>query len=105
MRPTASAKLFQSCCTGHHHASAQVYLRKAGGNDVKQGDFLTYDFKDVSIDSVQWSGASGGDGVPTESLSFSFDQVKIKYFPQDAKGKLATTPVQAGWDLSKNVAV
>ena len=49
----------------------------------------------------QWSGSSGGDDMPTESVSFAFGKVDIKYFPQDEKGGQGTA-VPASWDLRAN---
>ena len=31
------------------------------------------------VESVQWSGSSGGDDTPTESVSFAFAKVEIDY--------------------------
>ena len=53
--------------------------RNRGGQKV----FLEYDFTDVMVESIQWSGSSGGDDTPTESVSFAFAKVTIKYSLQD----------------------
>ena len=45
--------------------------------------FLQYDFTDVMVESIQWSGSSGGDDTPTESVSFAFAKVKVTYNKQD----------------------
>ncbi len=94
-----SPKLFQAACLGTHIPKIDVFLRKQtgkGGQDV----FLSYKFEEAMVESVQWSGSSGGDDTPTESLSFAFSKVTIEYKTQDATGKLlAGTPVV--WDLTK----
>lgn len=83
----ASPKLFSMCCTGDHVAKASLVLRKAGGKDNKQSIFLQYDLTEVYIESVQWSGSSGGDDTPTESVSIAFGKIEITNFVQDtAKG-------------------
>ena len=97
---TSSAKLFAHCCSGKHIAKAEVSLRKAAG-DAGQSVFLKYTFTDVMVESVQWSGSSGGDETPTESVSLAFAKVEIEYSSQDAKGKL-TKAGQASWDIAKN---
>ena len=61
--------------------------------------FLTYEFETVYVDNIQWSGSSGGDDAPTESVSFSFGKVTVTYTPQDKAGK-AASPVVASWDLT-----
>ncbi len=79
------ADLFAACCTGQHYAKAQVVMRKAAGTAGKQSTFMQYDFTDVMVESIQWSGSSGGDDTPTESVSFAFAKVKITYNKQDRR--------------------
>lgn len=95
----SSAKLFKACCTGQHFDEAIVHLRKATG-EGGQKPFLTYKFTDVMVESIQWSGSTGGDDTPTESVSFAFGKVEIEYFQQDDKGAMKTAG-QASWDLTK----
>jgi type VI secretion system secreted protein Hcp len=98
----ASPKLFLNCCTGKHIPKMTVSLRKQtgeGGQDV----YLKYTFDDVLVESVQWSGSSGGDDTPAESVAFAFAKVTVEYKPQGKDGKLsAGTPVT--WDLTKLVS-
>ena len=95
----ASPKLFKACCTGDHIKQMIVSMRKqtgTGGQDV----FLIYTFDTVFVESIQWSGSSGGDDTPTESVSFAFGKVTVEYKTQDKTGKLVSgTPVV--WDLTK----
>jgi type VI secretion system secreted protein Hcp len=95
----SSSKLFQACCRGDHFPTALVHLRKATG-EGGQKPFLTYKFTDVMVESIQWSGSSGGDDTPTESVSFAFAKVEVEYFMQDDKGALKTAG-QASWDATK----
>ena len=94
----ASAALFQACCDGTHFTTASVVLRKAGGKDAGQLPFLKYDFEEVFISSVQWSGSGGGDISPAESISISFGKISVEYSKQDDKGKMAKAG-QAAWDV------
>jgi type VI secretion system secreted protein Hcp len=93
----ASTKLFNAACLGTHIPKATLSLRKqtgVGGQDV----FLSYIFEEVMVESIQWSGSSGGDDTPTESLALAFGKVTVEYKVQDKAGKLtAGTPVV--WDL------
>lgn len=95
----ASPKLFEAVCLGTHIPSMLVSMRKqtgTGGQDV----FLTYTFDQVMVESVQWSGSTGGDDTPTESVSFAFAKVTFEYKTQGADGKLVSgTPVL--WDVTK----
>src|SRR5689334_14761341 len=84
----ASPALFLACCNGTHIGAAHVVLRKAGGTNPVE--YLSYDFHEVMVESIQWSGSSGGDDTPTESVSFAFGKVEAKYTPQDTKGAKGT---------------
>jgi type VI secretion system secreted protein Hcp len=94
----ASAKLFAACTKGDHYDSMKVIMRKAtgaGGQDA----FLTYTFTTVFVESIQWSGSTGGDDTPTESVSFAFGKVEIEYKAQGKDGKLKVDG-QASWDVT-----
>ncbi len=94
-----SPLLFQQCCLGKHFATAKVVLMKASG-DPNALQYLTYDFTEVYVESVQWSGSAGGDESPSESVSFAFGKVQINYTPQTATGA-SGSPVRGSWDLTK----
>jgi type VI secretion system secreted protein Hcp len=95
----ASPKLFKACCTGEHITKMTVSMRKQTGTGGQEA-FLIYKFDEVMVESVQWSGSSGGDDTPTESVSFAFAKVTVEYKTQGKDGKLvAGTPVV--WDLTK----
>jgi type VI secretion system secreted protein Hcp len=93
----SSALLFQACCSGKHFPTAELTMRKAGG-DAGQLPFLKYKFEDVLIESVQWSGSTGGDDSPTESLSLAFGKCEVEYQQQSADGNVGN-PVLAAWDI------
>jgi type VI secretion system secreted protein Hcp len=97
---SASPALFLNCCKGQHFTEGHVVLRKAGGDAL---EYLTYDFEEVFVESVQWSGSSGGDDTPTESVSFAFGKVDIKYTPQKGKGEKGTA-IPASWDIRQNTS-
>jgi len=96
---STSPLLFQQCCMGKHFASAQVVLQKASG-DQKALAYLVYDFTEVYVESVQWSGSAGGDETPAESVSLAFGKVQVSYTPQTATGAPGS-PVRGSWDLTK----
>ena len=99
---SASPLLFAACAKGSHIDKASVVLRKAGG-DAGQSIFLEYDFSLVYIESIQWSGSTGGDDTPTESVSIAYGAVKIQYFAQDDKGVVKLANV-AMWSAVTNTA-
>jgi len=52
------------------------------------------------VESVQWSGSSGGDDTPTESVSFAFGTVKITYNLQNSATGEVKKGSEASWDLT-----
>jgi type VI secretion system secreted protein Hcp len=99
----SSATLFANCCSGNHFPKAWVYIQKATGGTSGE-TYLEYDFKNVFVTSIQWSGSSGGDESPTESVSFSYEQVQVIYKAQEAGGKLGAQVI-AGWNQATNSKV
>ena len=95
----ASPSLFKSCCMGSFYDTATVVLRKAGGKAPLV--YLQYDFGEVYVDNIQWSGSSGGDDTPAESVSFSFATVKVQYWPQKKDGTAGTLS-DASWNITTN---
>jgi len=98
---TASAKLFQKCCDGTHIANGKLHCWEAGGDNNKV-EYLLYEMAEIFVDNVQWGG-SGASGKPSETVSFSFNQVVITYYPQNADGTKGDKQ-QAGWNVGKNAA-
>ena len=96
----SSPILFSSCCNGQHYSDATVVMRKAAGTSGKQSTFITYVFTDVMVESIQWSGSSGGDDTPTESVSFAFAKCSITYNTQNTKDGTTGTGASATWDLT-----
>ncbi len=92
----SSPGLFKACATGQHFPKATITMRKAG---TTQNPFLVYDFEVVYVTSINWSGSTGGDDSPTESVSFTFGKVTITYTPQDNTGAAAGEPQIASWNV------
>jgi type VI secretion system secreted protein Hcp len=94
----ASPLLFQSCCRGDHYPKAVITLIKSGGTSAF--DFIKYEFEKVYVESVQWSGAAGGDDTPLESVSLAFSRVSFTYTPQNPDGSKGS-PAVGAWDLER----
>jgi len=92
----ASPVLFQKCCAGQHFDKVVVTLNKATGKGPL--DFLVYEFSQVFVDNIQWSGASGGNDTPVESVSLSFGKMSVTYNGQKPDGSKGDTKV-GQWDL------
>ena len=78
---------------------AMLLLERAGGKAPLV--YLQYDFTEVYVDNIQWSGSSGGDDTPAESVSFSFATVKVQYWPQKKDGTAGTLK-DASWNVTTN---
>jgi type VI secretion system secreted protein Hcp len=96
---TGSPKLFATCASGDHYDTASVTLNKAAGKESIP--FLKYEFEEVFVDSIQWSGSGGGDDTPMESVSFAYGKVTMTYILQTGKGGKGDTIV-ASWDQRTN---
>ncbi len=98
-----SPALFLACAKGTHYKSATVTMVKPTGSPAGgagTAPFIEYDLSDVVVESIQWSGSSGGDDNPTESVSLAFTKVVYKSNTQSPTGSAVTS--QAGWDLVAN---
>jgi type VI secretion system secreted protein Hcp len=95
--------LYAACAGGTHYQKCVVTLRKAGGDTAVE--YLKYTFGTVFVESVQWSGSTGGDDTPAESISFAFGSMQVDYQPQGADGKALGGAIHAGWDVTTNKAV
>jgi len=94
----ASPKLFEMCCSGAPFANVALLLRKGSG----AGGALTiarFDFKLVAVKTMAWK---QGTKVPTESVTFEYGGMQVRYAAQNPDGSL-TSPVIAGWNRVRNV--
>lgn len=85
---STSPTLFEDAASGKHIKNAILDLVSVGGD--KPHKTMEYTFEDVRLTSVALSGASGG--VPSESVSFVYDKLKIQAFLQDPKGGSTALP-------------
>jgi type VI secretion system secreted protein Hcp len=74
-------------------------VRKAGG---KQEEFYKIALSNILVSSITNSGMNGG--VPTETLSLNFEEIKFDYKEQGDQGTLGGV-VKFGWNLKKNEKV
>lgn len=97
----ASAEMFQKCCQGEHFPTGKLTLYKSGGSGGAL-DYLVYEFEELYVDAIQWSGMDGGDNVPQEVISFSFGKVSITYAEQNPDGTRGGDHV-GSWDVRTGV--
>ena len=78
----SSPQLFKSLVAGTHGATAILSAVKAGASGKP---FLKISFEELFVTSQH---ISASDELPTESVSFSYKQIKIEYSTQNEKGTL-----------------
>jgi type VI secretion system secreted protein Hcp len=81
----ATSPIFKALVSGTHIKTGVLSAVKAGGNNKP---FLKLSFEELFITSQQISASSE---IPTESVSFSYNQIKEEYWTQDEKGVLTAT--------------
>ncbi len=96
----SSPTLFQNCCAGQHMKKGALVMRKATGTSGLQQTFMQYDFEDLMVESIQWSGSSGGDDSPTESISLAFAKCTVTYYKQNTETGAMEVGGIATWDLT-----
>jgi type VI secretion system secreted protein Hcp len=87
-----SPLLFDDCVTGNILKKVTVTYDKPTGD--KQEDYFKLEMTNALITSIQLSGSSEN---PTESISFSFEKIKVMYNPEGADKKLAGF-IEKGFD-------
>jgi type VI secretion system secreted protein Hcp len=93
--------LFMNMCAGKHFENIEVVLCKQTGDLAKPLQFIKMKFLECYVNSLQWSGSSGGDDTPTQSMSFTFAQVTFVYTQQAATGAEAKNS-GGGWNVRTN---
>src|SRR4051794_22346783 len=91
----ATPKLFKSLCAGAHIKTGTMTAVKSGAEGKP---YLKVDLTEIFVSSLQISGSSE---VPSVSISFSYNTIKIDYSMQNEQGNLTSTgPVS--YDLKQN---
>ena len=85
-------KLFEQACIGTSKL-VKIDLVQTG---EQLDTYMSYELTDSLITSHATS--SAGEGRPTESVSFNFTKILMKYTPYDNKHKPGS-PIPAGYDV------
>ena len=97
---SSSPPLFQKCCDGTVIATGVVTLQRQTNQGAQA--YLVYNFTNVYVTSIQWSGSGGSGDSPMESVSFCFEVGTVDYSPQNDDGSLGNA-IHGGWDVGQNV--
>jgi type VI secretion system secreted protein Hcp len=91
-----TVKLFEQACTGKLNKKVDIKFLRTGSGEPQE--FLSFELNGTGISGMSFSASGGGNSRPTESLSFNFDKISVKYNPigDDFTG----SPENWGWDLA-----
>jgi|ERR1700721_2928442 type VI secretion system secreted protein Hcp len=92
----SSPLLFKSLISGTHIKTGVLSACKSGVTGGKP--FLKVSFEELFVTNLSVSGSSE---IPAESVSFSYNKIKVEYSTQDEKGIL-TAVAAVSYDLKSN---
>jgi len=95
----SSPVLFQKCCDGSVIPTAVVTLQRQV--QATATPYLVYNFGNVYVTSIQWSGSGGAGDAPMESVSFTFETGTVDYTPLADDGSPGDA-IHGGWDIGTN---
>jgi type VI secretion system secreted protein Hcp len=81
----STPKFFKTIAKGTHIASGTLAAIKAGAEGKP---YLKVDFKELFVSSLQLSASSE---IPTVSVSFSYNEIKVDYSMQNEQGNMVST--------------
>ncbi|HUX27204.1 MAG TPA: type VI secretion system tube protein Hcp [Terracidiphilus sp.] len=92
----STPKFFKAICKGDHIPTGTLTAIKAGADGKP---YLKVDFKELFVSGLQMSASSE---IPSVSLSFTYNEIKIDYSVQDEKGNITSTgPVTYNLKVNK----
>jgi type VI secretion system secreted protein Hcp len=92
----ASPTLFKSLVSGTHIKTGVLSAVKSGVTEGKP--FLKVSFEELFVTNVSISGSSE---IPAESISFSYNKIKVEYSTQNEQGIL-TAVASVSYDVKQN---
>lgn len=98
----ATNDLIKKCCDGTHIASADLYVRKAGG--ASPIEYLVINFKEILVSSYSTGGSEDGLDRVQETFSLNFAEFTMTYTKQNAQGA-PDGSASAGWNIPNGVHV
>jgi type VI secretion system secreted protein Hcp len=94
----SSPKLAEAVCTGKVFPKVEIHDTTTYAEN--RATYLKYELKNVLVTSHAVSGSSGGDAVPTETMSLNFEEIKQTYVEYDDKGSKKGN-VEMTWKVEK----
>jgi type VI secretion system secreted protein Hcp len=82
----ASPKIAESVCKGKVFPKVEIDLT-ASYTDEGRVTYYRYELTNVMVTSYNISGSGQAEDVPVEDFSLNFEEIKVTYTENDAKGK------------------
>ncbi|MGA7925769.1 MAG: type VI secretion system tube protein Hcp [Candidatus Sulfotelmatobacter sp.] len=95
---TSSYQILKDMYMGTHIATATLSVRKSGGG-AQPFVYLTVTMTNCYITS--WSFGGGANGIPSQSCTLAYEQVKFEYFTQDTTSGSVTQAGSATYNIAK----
>ena len=91
--------LFSESCVGKAKSELKIEICQTGTNLIP---YMQYTLYNVIISAYQVNALYNE--YPSESINLSFDRIEMRYTPFDEKNQ-AESPIPAGYDLKKAIAI
>lgn len=95
---TSSYQILKDLYTGQHIPSAVLSVRKSGGNSQPYV-YLTITMTNCYVTS--WSFGGGASGIPQQSCTIAYEEIKFEYFTQDTASGSVTQAGSATYNIAK----
>lgn len=95
---TSSHLMIQRCASGKVFPKATISVQRAGGEKVQA---LVIEFQNVYVTNYQLSDSKGTGQLPSEGVTFAYENMKFVYTKQKEDGS-ADAEKEAGYDLKTN---
>ena len=82
----SSPKIAEAVCKGRVFPKVEIHLT-ASYTDEGRVTYYAYELTNVMVSSYNISGSGQAEDVPTEDFSLNFEEIKVTYTENDAKGK------------------
>lgn len=91
----SSPKILEAITNGETFPSIELDLANPDGSQPAKEPYMQYTLSDVIITSYTLSAGAQGER-PTESISFNYAKVDVRYEPQDSKSQEADPMIDSG---------
>ncbi len=99
MLDKASPKIAEAVCKGKVFPKVEIDLT-ASFTDAGRVTYYRYELKNVQVNSYNIGGSGQAEDVPNEDFALNFEEIKVTYTENDAKGK-SKGNVEYSWKVEE----